>query len=113
MKDIDCLKQLSDDLFGVGDRQRPAPVVELIGEHLVAELEDAVDLFSVAVLVFDDVKQAHELLIVDQLAKQGDLPHCGVVDPVGHVLHRQDKVRIRDVVGVKLSAIRESKPYLE
>ena len=87
MQHVDSSQQLFQEISGLVDGERPVPAIEFVSEHLVAELKDAVDVFGLPLVVLEDVEQAHELLVVDELAKQGNFAHRGVVDSVGDVLN--------------------------
>ena len=75
MEDVDSLEQLFDNLFRLGQRSCSFPIGKLIGEHLVTELKNAVNLFRPRVFVLQNVQKPHELFVVDKLSEQGNFSH--------------------------------------
>jgi len=96
VQDIHRNQQVANDGPCLVDRQCCIAPVELISKHFLAELEDAVDVLGLALVVLQNVQEPDKLLVVDELSEQADLPHGGVVDPVRHIfedirLHRHDE----------------------
>ena len=88
MKDVDRLQKLPQIFLRCSEWHCPLAIVELCREDFVAELEDAVDLLLPQVLLFDDVQQANEGVIVDELAQKRNFSHSRVIYTVRYILQK-------------------------
>ncbi len=68
MQNIDCFKQFSDKFLCLHEGHGSFTICELIGKDFVTEFEYAVYFFGARVFIFENVKQPHELLVIDKLS---------------------------------------------